>query len=304
MVNFCPNSLFTNTKADIGPCNLVHDDYLKREYQTKANKRERRAFEEDFIRFCQGQLNEVERKIKRAKQRLESSQLERSTQSVGDSVISEQCLEKLNSINEKIEKVLEEIEQLGCQGKYFFLYALSYLSLTWFSPGKVEEAQEAMKLLDQLKEKKASLKRENHSGHWIQQKAEIGVAQEKQMEVCDVCGAFLIVNDVQQRVEDHLQGKQHVGYGRLKSALEDLVEKRKKGYAHSTEERSRHDRDHRKGDSRGRFRERDRYQEHRGRAKDHFRRSRSRSRSPDKSNHRAMESPERRRSSHFNSSTK
>lgn len=31
------------------------------------------------------------------------------------------------------------------------------------------------------------------------------------MEVCEVCGAFLIVGDAQQRIDDHLMGKQHVG---------------------------------------------------------------------------------------------
>lgn len=42
--------------------------------------------------------------------------------------------------------------------------------------------------------------------------AELAAAQEKQMEVCPVCGAFLIVGDAQQRIDDHLSGKQHVGY--------------------------------------------------------------------------------------------
>ena len=40
------------------------------------------------------------------------------------------------------------------------------------------------------------------------------VAQQKAMEVCDTCGAFLIVGDAQQRIDDHLLGKQHVGYAR------------------------------------------------------------------------------------------
>ena len=39
-------------------------------------------------------------------------------------------------------------------------------------------------------------------------------AQQKAMEVCDTCGAFLIVGDAQQRIDDHLLGKQHVGYAR------------------------------------------------------------------------------------------
>lgn len=43
------------------------------------------------------------------------------------------------------------------------------------------------------------------------------------MEVCEVCGAFLIVGDAQQRVDDHLMGKQHVGYARLKEAVDEIL---------------------------------------------------------------------------------
>lgn len=46
--------------------------------------------------------------------------------------------------------------------------------------------------------------------------------QEKQMEVCEVCGAFLIVGDAQSRVDDHLMGKQHMGYAKIKSHIEEL----------------------------------------------------------------------------------
>lgn len=47
-------------------------------------------------------------------------------------------------------------------------------------------------------------------------------AQEKQMEVCEVCGAFLIIGDAQARVDDHLMGKQHMGYAKIKSTVEEL----------------------------------------------------------------------------------
>ena len=46
--------------------------------------------------------------------------------------------------------------------------------------------------------------------------------QEKQMEVCEVCGAFLIVGDAQARVDDHLMGKQHMGYAKIKTAIAEL----------------------------------------------------------------------------------
>ena len=42
------------------------------------------------------------------------------------------------------------------------------------------------------------------------------------MEVCEVCGAFLIIGDAQTRVDDHLQGKQHMGYAKIKSTIEEL----------------------------------------------------------------------------------
>ena len=42
------------------------------------------------------------------------------------------------------------------------------------------------------------------------------------MEVCEVCGSFLIVNDAQARVEEHISGKQHMGYAKLRSALEEI----------------------------------------------------------------------------------
>lgn len=48
------------------------------------------------------------------------------------------------------------------------------------------------------------------------------------MEVCEVCGAFLIVGDAQSRIDDHLMGKQHMGYARLKNAVNEIQEQRKK----------------------------------------------------------------------------
>ena len=50
----------------------------------------------------------------------------------------------------------------------------------------------------------------------------MAASQEKQMEVCEVCGAFLIVGDAQQRIDDHLTGKQHVGFAKLRQAIQEI----------------------------------------------------------------------------------
>lgn len=260
----------------MGPCHKVHDDFIKKNYEQNAPRREKMSFEDEFIRFCQTMLNDVERRIKRAKQRLATSQAEKNSPTQGGNVpvMNEENQEKMKVLEERIETLLEQIEQLGCEGK-------------------VEEAQGIMKLVDKLKEEKAVLKRDSMPMHWIQQKAEIGAAQEKQMEVCDVCGAFLIVNDVQQRVDDHLMGKQHMGYGRLKTALDEILERRrierdKERQKESVDERDRENR-------RERERTRERNAE-KGSSKDRDRndRGRERDRERDRDRERRKESRERR----------
>ena len=46
---------------------------------------------------------------------------------------------------------------------------------------------------------------------------------EKQMEVCKVCGAFLIVGDAPARLDHHMPGKQHVGYQKLRNSVEEIT---------------------------------------------------------------------------------
>jgi hypothetical protein len=45
----------------------------------------------------------------------------------------------------------------------------------------------------------------------------------KAMEVCTVCGAFLIVGDIQSRLDEHTSGKQHAGYAKIRGSLEELI---------------------------------------------------------------------------------
>ena len=142
--------------------------------------------------------------------------------------------EKILLLSEKITALVAEAETAGCNGN-------------------VEQAQGLLKLSDQLRDEREEIRKSlnlnsqgmpgshalrylnNHCGyiyfyviidtpnyifivttdlnlHKILR--EEYAAQQKAMEVCDTCGAFLIVGDAQQRIDDHLLGKQHVGYAR------------------------------------------------------------------------------------------
>lgn len=305
MVKFCPHDLFVNTRADLGACAKVHDDEVKALFANSISYK-KQAYEDEFIRFSQGMLNEVERKIVKGKQRLALIGKSEPPTSLSPAQ-TQRNMEQIALLSEKINSLVNEAEAAGIQGN-------------------VEQAQGLMKLCDQLKEEREMLRKQNDNNHWTQT-AELAAAQEKQMEVCEVCGAFLIVGDAQSRIDDHLMGKQHVGYAKLRSALEEIMairakqrdekekkreEERKERYRAREEEekkrekereerrkkreeeeskkrhrsRSPHHNNSRKDRDHDRDRDRDRYRDYdRDRVRDRDRDSRSNSRRDDR-NHR------------------
>lgn len=97
----------------------------------------------------------------------------------------------LNCLSRIVDDLVEKAEKLG-------------------NEGKVEEAQGVMKLCEQLRKERyhlENLSADRHD-HSIS-------SQAKQMEVCPVCGAFLIVGDAESRQREHLMGKQHMGYAQV-----------------------------------------------------------------------------------------
>ncbi|XP_066470654.1 luc7-like protein 3 isoform X2 [Tiliqua scincoides] len=258
LCGFCPAELFTNTRSDLGPCEKIHDENLRKQYE-KSSRFMKVGYERDFLRYLQSLLAEVERRIRRGHARLALSQTQQSSgQAAGPTGKNE---EKIQVLTDKIDVLLQQIEELG-------------------SEGKVEEAQGMMKLVEQLKEERELLRSTTST-------IESFAAQEKQMEVCEVCGAFLIVGDAQSRVDDHLMGKQHMGYAKIKATVEELKEKLRK----RTEEPERDDRlkkeklereereREREREEREKKRRREEEEKEKERARDRERRKRSRSRS-------------------------
>merc|ERR1712130_946598 len=163
---------------------------------------------------------------------------------------------KVEILTEKINGLVDKAEEAGNQGD-------------------VEEAQGILKLSDQLKEEREELKQTigaaqshtNAEGHFGPPKA---------MEVCETCGAFLIVGDAQARIDDHLMGKLHVGYARLRASVDQMLEDRaKKREETEKEEGKKRSEERSNRDERKRSRSRER---RRSRSRDRGRRDRSRGR--------------------------
>lgn len=175
----------------MGPCTKFHDDDIKQQYQEAARCPRKIDIESEFVRFVKNMLNEVDRKIIKGKQRLDlmNSKLDQRP-------VSKQA-EAVHSINDKISKLVREAEEAGTRGD-------------------VDQSMNLMGLCEKLKEDKETLIKQYESCGF-----NFSETQEKQMEVCETCSAFLIVGDAQSRIDDHLMGKQHIGYTKLRKALED-----------------------------------------------------------------------------------
>ncbi|CAG9770816.1 unnamed protein product [Ceutorhynchus assimilis] len=171
MVKFCPHDLFVNTRADVGPCSKTHDEEAKKLFQDAKNGHFRKIqYQENFVRFCSSMINEVEKKIIKGRQRLALSG--KNVLAVTNPQQAEKNQEQIEILNERINELEKEAEQAG-------------------TGGNVQQAQGLMKLCDQLKEKRGALKKAEFGQ--LNLTTQLAVEQEKQMEVCEVCGAFLIV---------------------------------------------------------------------------------------------------------------
>lgn len=102
-------------------------------------------------------------------------------------------------LEQKIKDTLAKVEEAG-------------------EEGRVEEAQV---LTDQVEKMQADLQQ-------LKQNDDVNpiFRQENKMEVCHVCGAFLVMNDTSNRLDSHLQGKQHTGYQKIHETYEEMKKQR------------------------------------------------------------------------------
>ena len=253
LVDFCPHELFTNTKADLGPCGKIHDDEMRNKFNKDEDNYRKTQTYDEFLRFCNRMLTDLQNRIKKAKDRLLLTQTE---DGVPRNLVGPQkeVGEKITMLSAKIADLVDEAEKAGCEGN-------------------VEQAQGLMKLSDQLKEERETLRRSlvpHFKDEYQHQKA---------MEVCDTCGAFLIVGDAQQRIDDHLMGKQHIGYARLRATVERIQEERKKAReARDKEAEDRWRQREKEAEERRKMREKESEERKRSRRDKERKRSRSRSR--------------------------
>ncbi|CAF0983677.1 unnamed protein product [Adineta steineri] len=198
LVDFCPHDLFANTRQDLGACDKIHDFSLRQDYEN-SSRYGKLGYEDEYERYFKSLLSDVERRIKRGQERLRITQGDPNAENDPHSLKNE-TITKIKELEEKITTHVLKSECLG-------------------NDCRIDEAQQVLNECEEMREEKKKL--------------ELQLAEEqananmnKAMEVCTVCGSFLIIGDIQSRLDEHNSGKQHAGYAKIKASLEEIIQRK------------------------------------------------------------------------------
>ncbi|PIA50194.1 hypothetical protein AQUCO_01300732v1 [Aquilegia coerulea] len=139
---------------------------------------------------------DLDRKVRRGRERLAQE-----VEVPPTAPISAEKSEQLTVLEEKIKKLLEQVETLG-------------------EAGKVDEAEALMRKVDMLNLEKSALTQPQND--------KVLITQEKKMALCEICGSFLVANDAAERTQSHVTGKQHIGYGMVRDFISEYKEAKEK----------------------------------------------------------------------------
>jgi hypothetical protein len=177
----------------MGPCPFrYHEESLRDKYKTEEGNSYRQRYEADFYMFIDKLVSDLERKLRRGKDRVD---VRPNDPIIGGNAASDELEEKRTLLDLQIKEKLKLIEAYG-------------------EEGKIQEAQELSAEVDKMRLEVDSI---------LKQEADNPLFRlEKRMEVCQTCGAFLIVGDALKRIESHFEGRQHTGWARVRQILQEF----------------------------------------------------------------------------------
>lgn len=101
--------MFVNTRADLGQCTKLHDDEARRLFEETRPSARKRSYEDEFLRFSNHMINEVDRKIEKGRQRLAlMNKTPDTSQSAAAAAPVSKFDEMINNMNARVNKLISE----------------------------------------------------------------------------------------------------------------------------------------------------------------------------------------------------
>ena len=192
LIGFCPHELFTYVKSsNIGECHYRHDQQFKISFESDPNREYYQIkYEEDLISFLESITSELDIKIKRCLERIEMPPPEQ--------ILNKDAQIELENIDKEITEKIKEAEHLG-------------------EKGLIDQSEKLMKEIEQMKIQRNLL---------TNTKEHVAIYKDRQMKVCEICGALQSAIDNEKRIQTHKEGKIHSAYLKIRQYLDLLRKKR------------------------------------------------------------------------------
>lgn len=190
LLDCCPHDIFTSTKLELGECPKVHDPALRADY-ILANKSEDYMYEISACERLQAFVSEADKKTEYLKRKLAETQEELTAEETNK-------LNRVHDLTEKLGKKLAQVEKA--------------------------EADDDLEAKQKLIDESERIKRERAvaEAEYRQVSRPASSHQQQNLRVCDICSAYLGINDNDSRLADHFGGKLHLGFITVREKLEDL----------------------------------------------------------------------------------
>ena len=186
LIGFCPHELFTYVKSsNIGECHYRHDQQFKISFESDPNREYYQIkYEESLISFLESITSELDMKIKRCLERIELPPPEQ--------VLNKDAQIEIENLNKEITEKIKEAEHLG-------------------EMGLIDQSEKLMKEIEQIKIQRNLL---------TNTKEHAAIYKDRQMKVCEICGALQSAIDNEKRIQTHKEGKIHSAYLKIRQCLE------------------------------------------------------------------------------------
>ena len=192
LIGFCPHELFTYVKSsNIGECRYRHDQQFKIGFESDPNREYYQIkYEDSLISFLESITSELDMKIKRCLERIELPPPEQ--------VLNKDAQIEIENLNKEITEKIKEAEHLG-------------------EIGLIDQSEKLMKEIEQIKIQRNLL---------TNTKEHAAIYKDRQMKVCEICGALQSAIDNEKRIQTHKEGKIHSAYLKIRQYLDLLRKKR------------------------------------------------------------------------------
>ena len=192
LIGFCPHELFVHVKSsNIGECHYRHDQQFKIAFENDPNREYYQTkYEESLISFLESITSEVDLKMKRCLERIEAP--------LPDQVVNKEIQEEIEQLDLQITEKIKQAEHLG-------------------EIGMIDESEKLMKEIEQIKVQRNLL---------TNTKEYPAIYKDRQMKVCEICGALQSAQDNEKRIQTHKEGKIHSAYLKIRQYLDLLRKKR------------------------------------------------------------------------------